>query len=115
MEGRTLMFSGKRLRKARVRKGWTQDQLSRAIGVRERNIIRWENSQNVPRAETVAALAQATGHSIEFFYVATGADEDDEEAALRRRARAFLEAMDDDMVVALHREAAMKVAGRAAR
>jgi transcriptional regulator with XRE-family HTH domain len=55
----------------------TQAALARAINTSERNIVRWETGKNPPRVSTVAALAEATGHSVEYFL----GDEDDEEAA----------------------------------
>lgn len=111
---KTLVFSPKRMKKARLRMEWSQSQLARAMDTREQNVNRWEQGLNVPGANVVARLAQATRRDIEFFYVEVGAEDDEEEAALRRRARAFLEAMDDDMVAALHAEASAKVVGRVA-
>lgn len=73
---------GTRIRAARHAKGWTQSQLATAIGTRERNIIRWENDQHEPRAQHVAAIAEATGKDVAFFFEKDepGA-EDDSEAA----------------------------------
>ena len=70
--------AGSKIRAARHGKGWTQAELARAIGTRERNIIRWENNQNAPRSEWVAAIAAATDQDIAFFFDA--ADEDEEES-----------------------------------
>lgn len=106
-------FSGERLRQARLRKGWTQDQLARSIGTRERNIIKWEKGQNVPRAETVAALARSLGCEIEFFYIEGEPDDDAEEAAMRRRARDLLSQLNPSMVEALLAEA--RASGQSAR
>lgn len=57
----------------------TQASLARAINTTERNIIRWETSANQPRIASVAAIANATGQSIDYFLTPEG-DEDDEEA-----------------------------------
>jgi transcriptional regulator with XRE-family HTH domain len=59
----------------------TQAQLARAIQSTERNVIRWENDQNQPRVSSVAAIAQATGHDIDFFLSASSEAEDDEETS----------------------------------
>ena len=68
---------GARIRQARLRAGLTQAELARATKTSERNIVRWETSANAPRMESVAAIARATGHSLDDFL----GDEDDEEAA----------------------------------
>jgi transcriptional regulator with XRE-family HTH domain len=76
------VVNGKRIRDARHGAGMTQAQLARTIETTERNIIRWENSKNQPRIESVAAIARATGHDIDFFLEASPDDEDEEAAAL---------------------------------
>jgi len=43
----------------------SQGQLARQIGTSERNIVRWETSKNQPRVESIAAIAEATGHDID--------------------------------------------------
>lgn len=53
--------SGSKIKAARLRAGMTQSQLARAAQTSERNIVRWENDQNSPRAGHVAAIAKATG------------------------------------------------------
>lgn len=68
---------GARIRQARLRAGLTQAELARATKTSERNIVRWETSANAPRMESVAAIARATGHTLDDFL----GDEDDEEAA----------------------------------
>lgn len=92
-----LHVRGSRIREARLAAGLTQAQLARAIETTERNVIRWENDQNEPRVASVAAIARATGHDIDFFLAGSSEAEDDEEAAamtldayLRARVRAIL-------------------------
>lgn len=77
----TRTFSGAKLRQARFDKGWSQAELARRAGVRERQIIRWENEQNEPRLEAVVALAQATERDVDHFFATNGdgSDESDEE------------------------------------
>ncbi len=62
----------------------TQSQLARAIQTTEKNIGRWENEQNQPRIESVAAIAKATGRDVDFFVTAAAAvdDGDEEPSAL---------------------------------
>lgn len=75
MEATTRRFSGAALRGVRQKKGWTQAELARRAGVRERQIIRWENDQNEPRFEAVASLAEATGTTLDAFFESPIAEE----------------------------------------
>lgn len=72
-------IDGSRIKQARLKAGLTQAALARAINTTERNIIRWETSANQPRIASVAAIAHATEHSIDYFLTPEG-EEDDEEA-----------------------------------
>jgi transcriptional regulator with XRE-family HTH domain len=74
--------NGSKIRKARLASGMSQAQLARKIGSTEKNISRWENTQNQPRLESVAAIAQATGRDIDFFLTASAEDDDEESAPL---------------------------------
>jgi transcriptional regulator with XRE-family HTH domain len=78
----TVRVNGSRIREARLVAGMTQAQLSRAISTSEKNIARWETSQNQPRISSVAAIAKATGHDIDFFLTGTEDADEDEEAAV---------------------------------
>jgi transcriptional regulator with XRE-family HTH domain len=73
-------IDGSRIRQARLSAGMTQNALARAINTTERNIARWETSANQPRISSVAAIAHATGHSIDYFLTPNGGDEEDEES-----------------------------------
>jgi transcriptional regulator with XRE-family HTH domain len=97
----TLRFSPGRMRKARLRRGWSQSEFARQLNTAEQNVGRWERGANKPGADAVAAMARATGHDIEFFYVDGDAEDDEEEAALRRRADEILAPLNDEMVDAL--------------
>ena len=44
---------GRNIRKARLKKGWTQKQLAEAIGVKHNSISDWENGKNEIRLEIV--------------------------------------------------------------
>lgn len=78
-----VTVNGATIRNARLSSGMTQAQLARAIQTTERNIIRWENGQNQPRVASVAAIAKATGHDIDFFLTGSTESDEDEEAALQ--------------------------------
>ena len=43
---------GRNIRKARLKKGWTQKQLAEAIGVKHNSISDWENGKSKPYADT---------------------------------------------------------------
>lgn len=76
----SVKFSGDRLRAARQARGLTQAELAHRTHVRERQIIRWENEQHVPRADAVARLARALKTPVASLF--SDADEEDEEAEL---------------------------------
>lgn len=82
MEQSTLRFSGAKIRRARHEKGWTQAELAFRAGVRERQIIRWENDQNEPRLDGITKIAAATGLEVRDFMADPAASSDDEEAAV---------------------------------
>jgi transcriptional regulator with XRE-family HTH domain len=95
----SVHVNGSKIREARLSAGMTQAQLARAIKSTERNVIRWENDQNQPRVMSVAAIAEATGHSIDFFLTGSSEADDEDEAAaltldeyLRVRVRQILRA-----------------------
>lgn len=60
-----LPFSGQKLRALRLSRGLTQAELAHRAHVRERQVIRWENDQHVPRIGSVRALARVLGVSID--------------------------------------------------
>lgn len=60
-------FSGAKIRQVRHEKGWTQAELAYRAGVRERQVIRWENDQNEPRLDGIAKIASATGKDVGAF------------------------------------------------
>lgn len=53
--------SGEKIRQARLKQGMSQSQLARAVGVSERNVVRWETGRNQPRLEHVLRIADACG------------------------------------------------------
>lgn len=71
---------GLRIRRARQQAGLSQEALARNIKTSRRNVLRWEGGHNMPRAEHIRSIAEATGKSTDYFL---GEDEE-EEAALHR-------------------------------
>jgi transcriptional regulator with XRE-family HTH domain len=69
---------GIRIRHAREAAGYSQDRLALKIGTSRRNVLRWEGGYNVPRADHVKAIAEATGRTADYFL----GEDDEEEAAL---------------------------------
>jgi transcriptional regulator with XRE-family HTH domain len=59
----TAAFDGRKLKALRLGKGLTQAELAHRAHVRERQIIRWENAQHVPRVDAIKRLAKALGVS----------------------------------------------------
>lgn len=92
-----VTVNGHKIRDARLGAGLTQSELARAIKTSERNIQRWENTQSQPRVSSVALIAKATGHDLDFFLTGSSEADEDEEAAgmtlddyLRLRVRQVL-------------------------
>lgn len=56
--------TGAAVRDARLTAGMTQAALAAAIGVRQKDISRWENDVYEPSARMLAAIADATGADI---------------------------------------------------
>lgn len=69
------------MRKARLRRDWSQEDLARETGHSLGNVGRWERGDHKPPGDAVVTIARATGHEIEFFYVEGGTEDDEEEAA----------------------------------
>lgn len=84
-----MKFSRHRFVKARLEAGLSQGDL--AFRARQHNpdlkpdaaaISNYETGKHTPSANMLAAVAQATGRDIEFFYESGGEDDLEEEAAL---------------------------------
>lgn len=56
---------GEKLRAARQRAGMTQTQLAEAIGVKQKDVSRWEAGQIEPGVLIVKKMAQALGCSMD--------------------------------------------------
>jgi transcriptional regulator with XRE-family HTH domain len=80
---------GLRIKNARDSAGLSQAKLAVAIKTSRRNILRWEGGYNMPRGEHIAAIAEATGKSTDYFL----GDDEEEEAALSRAVNDFAKAL----------------------
>jgi transcriptional regulator with XRE-family HTH domain len=75
----TGRFSGDKLRALRLDRGLTQAELAHRAHVRERQIIRWENEQHVPRADAVARLARVLKTPLASLFSGVEENEDEDE------------------------------------
>ena len=60
------MFSGQRLREARIEKGFTQEQLGDIVGVTKGSISLYESNKRTPKLEIVLELMYALGVSADY-------------------------------------------------
>lgn len=91
MEASAPVFNPKRIESARLRADMSHADLayevrrvtSGRLKPTEQSIRRWIGGRHVPREGVIAAIAVATGQSIEFFYELNPDDDDEDEALLR--------------------------------
>lgn len=50
----------------------SQDELARKLETHVRNVSRWENEHNVPRADTLLLISAATGRDPGWFWAHEG-------------------------------------------
>lgn len=55
----SVTWNGSELREARLRRGWSQEDLARAAGLSVSNVSRWERDLHVPGGRMVQRLAGA--------------------------------------------------------
>ncbi len=70
-----------RIRSARLAAGLSRDRLALRARTSARNIARWEDGNNAPRSEALAAIAEATGQDVAYFFSNGDESETDEEDA----------------------------------
>ena len=58
-----MLSFGERLKRARERKGLTQPQVMKAIGVSDKSISRYENNASAPDPETITELCKQIGRA----------------------------------------------------
>jgi transcriptional regulator with XRE-family HTH domain len=61
-----------RLRGARVRRGWNQEDLAKALEVSKGSVGNWESGANIPTPAGLKRLADTLGVSIDFLLGTTG-------------------------------------------
>ena len=61
-----------RIKEARVKKGLTQVELARQVSIYHQLIAKYESGRAVPSVDTVERIAQATGCSLDWFFVSPG-------------------------------------------
>ncbi len=59
---------GRRIRKARDAKGWTQAELAEKVGVEQVAIAHYERGLHTPRFRVMKRLAKAFDTNVEYFY-----------------------------------------------
>jgi transcriptional regulator with XRE-family HTH domain len=74
--------SPQRIREARLTANFSQDSLARRANTSAGNIGRWERGQHTPRPEHIAAIAEATGRPLAYFFSENGSDEDEESESM---------------------------------
>ena len=57
------MSIGKNIKLLRERKGMTQEELGKAVGVSSMAVSQWENNRAVPRMGSIERLSEALGVS----------------------------------------------------
>lgn len=98
----TLMWSGARLKMARLKKDWSQDDLARAVQTGVRNIGRYERNKHTPNARMTQTLAAALGvETDEFFEDASGDDDEEADPVLLALREALPIERADDLYLAL--------------
>lgn len=80
----TRQWDGALLKQARLRKGWSQDELAREARTSVTNISRWERNRNIPSGNFLPVLAHVLGTDEGSFFHVNGSDpsDDPEEADL---------------------------------
>lgn len=72
---RSASALGRRIARARVRKGWNRNQLARAAGVTWANLTRYEEGKNEPGASRILEIAKALDVSLDWLLGRAGAPE----------------------------------------
>jgi transcriptional regulator with XRE-family HTH domain len=79
-----------RIRRARHKKGMTQEQVARKANLPLRSYVNWELGHHQPKANALAAIAAATEQDVGFFFAS---DEEDEEEASANAEQDFMNAL----------------------
>lgn len=59
------MVFGEKLKKERMDKGWSQEELAEKLFVSRQSVSKWENGQNYPSIETIIKVSDLFGVTID--------------------------------------------------
>jgi transcriptional regulator with XRE-family HTH domain len=62
---RLMEETGRRIVQARKRRGWSQAELARQLGIKRERVGNWERGENAPRLEELALLGQVLRISLD--------------------------------------------------
>lgn len=57
---------GEKLKQARRKFGWSQDDLGQKVGIHGRHVGKYENGRALPGAETIVRIAKVLNVSIDY-------------------------------------------------
>lgn len=57
---------GEKLKQARKKLGWSQDDLGQKVGIHGRHVGKYENGRAMPNAETIIRIAKTLNVSIDY-------------------------------------------------
>ena len=60
---------GERIARARKRRGWTQEELAQSLGKKGLQISNWEQNRNIPKVQSLMALAYALEVSLQWLWI----------------------------------------------
>ena len=63
-----LLTIGERIKRQRIRKGMTQQQLADNLGLSQGTVAGWERGSSKPNVRVIQRLAETFGTSTEYFY-----------------------------------------------
>lgn len=61
IETEVYLYAGEYLKAARLRKGWTQAEFGRRVGVSDNTVLKWEKGQQYFRFDRFMVLCAALG------------------------------------------------------
>jgi transcriptional regulator with XRE-family HTH domain len=86
-----------RLRGARVRRGWNQEDLAKELKVSKGSVGNWESGANIPTPAGLKRLADVLGVSIDFLLGTTGDAGSDARGKIHNYIDQVLDQYGDDM------------------
>jgi transcriptional regulator with XRE-family HTH domain len=86
-----------RLRGARVRRGWNQEDLAKELNVSKGSVGNWESGANIPTPAGLKRLADTLGVSIDFLLGTSGDAGSDARGRIHNYVDQVLDQYGDDM------------------